>query len=312
MPNEVRHMKPVHPLHGLVAATHTPFHGDGSLRLDAIEKQAQHLAKYGVNLVFICGTTGESSALTFEERRAVAQRWGEVVKGSDLKVVVHVGSNSLADARQLAVHAEQIGAIAVSALAPSYFKPKNVDDLIACCLEIASAVPSQPFYYYDIPAMTGVSLSMPEFLARAAETIPNFVGLKFTNPDLMAYLQCLRLQGGPWDIPWGIDEWMLSALATGAQGAVGSSFNFAAPLYLRLMLAFERGELDEARELQHRSTRLISLLARYGYMGAAKGTMELLGVPVGPPRLPNRALSAEQQTRLHADLQGLGFFDWIS
>ena len=305
-------MKPVIPLHGLVAATHTPFHDDGSLRLDSIEKQAQHLAKSGVNLVFVCGTTGESSALTCEERRAIALRWCEVVKGSEMKVVVHVGSNSLTDARQLAIHAEQAGAIAVSALAPSYFKPKNVDDLVACCLEIASAVPSLPFYYYDIPAMTGVSLSMPEFLARAGETIPNFAGLKFTNPDLMAYLQCLRLQGGPWDIPWGIDEWMLGALATGAQGAVGSSFNFAAPLYLRLMLAFERGELDEARELQHRSTRLISLLARYGYMGAAKATMSMLGIEVGPPRLPNRALTADQQTRLRADLQGLGFFDWIS
>ena len=96
-------MKPVIPLHGLVAATHTPFHDDGSLRLDSIEKQAQHLAKSGVNLVFVCGTTGESSALTCEERRAIALRWCEVVKGSEMKVVVHVGSNSLTDARQLAI-----------------------------------------------------------------------------------------------------------------------------------------------------------------------------------------------------------------
>jgi N-acetylneuraminate lyase len=77
------------------------------------------------------------------------------------------------------------------------------------------------------------------------------------------------------------------------------------------MAAFERGELDEARELQHRSTRLISLLGRYGYMGAAKATMTMLGVDVGAPRLPNRALSAEQQTKLRAELQGLGFFEWI-
>ena len=151
MPFEARLMKPATPLHGLIAATHTPFHGDGSLRVEVIEKQAEHLLKAGVNIVFVCGTTGESSALTVEERRAVALRWCEVAKGSELKVVVHVGSNSLADARDLAIHAQRSGAIAVSALAPSYFKPKSVDDLIACCLEIASAVPTLPFYYTTFP-----------------------------------------------------------------------------------------------------------------------------------------------------------------
>jgi N-acetylneuraminate lyase len=304
-------MSPVHPLHGLVAATHTPFHPDGSLRLEAIEAQAAHLLKSGVHLVFVCGTTGESSALTVEERCAITQRWCDVARGTELRVVAHVGSNCLADARFLATQAQRAGVLAVSALAPSYFKPRSIDDLVACCLEIASAVPELPFYYYDIPGMTGVALAMPEFLARAMEVIPNFAGVKFTNPDLMAYLQCLQLHGGSADLPWGIDEWMLGALATGARGAVGSSFNFAAPLYLRLIAAFERGELDEARELQHRSTRLISLLARYGYIGAAKATMTMLGVAVGPPRLPNRALLSEQQVKLRSELQGLGFFEWI-
>lgn len=302
-------MKPQHPLHGLVAATHTPFHADGALNLAAVEQQAAHLLRNGVTNVFIGGTTGESSSLTLDERLALAQRWSEVARGTALRVVVHVGSNCLADARALAAQAQKLGATAIAALAPSYFKPRTLDTLIACCGEIVAAAPETPFYYYDIPALTGVSLPMAEFLEKAPARIPTLAGLKFTNPDLMAYLQCLR--AGDWDIPWGIDEWLLGALATGARGAVGSSFNFAAPLYHSLIAAFERGDLAAARAAQHRSTQLIALLARHGYMGAAKATMAMLSVEVGPARLPNGSLNATQAKALRSELEALGFFDWL-
>lgn len=302
-------MKPTHPLHGLVAATHTPFHADGSLNLAIVETQLAHFLKWGVGFVFIGGTTGESSSLSLDERRALAQRWCEVARGTAVRVIVHVGSNCLADSRELAAQAQQLGAVAIAAVAPSYFKPRTLDTLIACCADIAAAAPETPFYYYDIPMLTGVSLPMPEFLEKAPARIPNLAGLKFTNPDLMAYLQCLR--AGDWDIPWGMDEWLLGALATGARGAVGSSYNFAAPLYQGLIAAFERGDLDAARAAQHRSTQLVALLARHGYMGAAKATMAMLGVDVGPARLPNTSLSAEQSRALRGELEVLGFFEWL-
>lgn len=303
-------MTPHFPLHGLTAATHTPFKADGSLHLAIVEKQCAHLIKTGVTAVFIGGTTGESASLTLEERLALAERWMAVAKGTPLRVIVHTGSNCMADSAALAAHAGKLGAAAISAISPSYFKPRSVDTLIACCAGIAAAAPDTPFYYYDIPALTGVSLSMPEFLEKAAGRIPTLAGLKFTNPDLMAYLLCLR--SGDWDIPWGLDEWMLAALATGARGAVGSTYNFAAPIYLRLMSAFARGNIESARLEQHRSAQLITLLAGYGYMGAAKTTMATLGVDVGPPRLPNTSLDSAQQTKLRSELEHLGFFDWIS
>lgn len=302
-------MKPTHPLHGLVAATHTPFHADGSLNLAAVERQAAHLLQNGVGTVFIGGSTGESSSLSLEERLALGRRWSEVVRGSALKVITHVGSNCLADARALAAQAQQLGAVSISAIAPSYFKPRSLDALIACCADIAAAAPETPFYYYDIPPLTGVALPMPEFLEKATAQIPTLAGLKFSNPDLMAYLQCLH--GGQWDVPWGVDEWMLGALATGARGFVGSSFNFAAPLYHGLIAAFERGDFSAARTAQHRSTQFIALLARHGYMGAAKATMAMLGVDVGPARLPNTSLDASQKKTLHRELEMLGFFDWL-
>lgn len=305
-------MKPTHPLHGLVAATHTPFNPDGSLNLAIVEQQAAHLLKNGVTLAFIGGSTGECHSLSLDERRALAQRWGEVARGTALRVVVHVGSNCLADARSLAAQAQQLGAAAISALAPSYFKPRSLDALIACGADIVAAAPETPFYFYDIPALTGVQFSMPDFLAQAPARIPTLAGLKFTNTDLAAYQFCLRADGGAWDVPWGVDEFFLGALALGAKGAVGSGFNFAAPIYQRMIAAFGRGDLAGAREEQFRGARLVQLLAGYGYLGAAKATMVMLGVDVGPARLPNLSLTPAQTESLRADLKQLRFFDWLA
>jgi len=304
-------MKPTRPLTGLVAAVHTPFRPDGSLHLEVVEAQAAHLRAWGIDLAFVGGSTGEGHSLSLEERRALARRWVEVARGTALGVVVHVGANCLADSRALAAQAEELGAVAISALVPSYFKPRDTDALVACCADVAAAAPRTPFYFYDIPALTGVSLSMPDFLERAEGRIPTLAGIKFTSPDLMAYQLCLRAANGAFDVPYGVDEWLLAALALGARGAVGSTYNFAAPLYRRMLRAFAASDLVTAREEQLRSVRLVRLLAGYGYMGAAKAVMAMLGVDVGPPRLPNPGLSSGQVAELRRRLESLGYFDWI-
>jgi N-acetylneuraminate lyase len=293
-------------LHELVAATHTPFHADGSLNVFVIEKQAERLWGDGVRTAFVCGTTGEYSSLTLDERLAVAKRWTDIARCTPMRVVVHVGSNCLADSCTLAAHAQENGAHAIAALPPTYFKPKSIEDLVACCQQIAAAAPALPFYYYDIPSLSGVTLSSPDFLDVTAGRIPTLAGIKFTNPDMMAYQRCLRSDGGRFDIPWGVDEHLLGALALGAAGAVGSTYNFAAPLYLRMWSAFTRGDLPAARAEQYRAVELIALLASHGYMAAAKAVMGSLGVDVGPPRLPNGSLSAEQIERLRGVLERTG------
>lgn len=304
-------MIPHHPLHGLVAATHTPFHADGTLNLAVVESQAAHLIANGVSKAFIGGSTGESSSLTAQERLDLAERWFSVTRGSSLQVVVHVGANCLADSRTLAAQAQKLGAVAISALSPSYFKPRSLDVLIATCAGVASAAPETPFYFYDIPSLTGVSFSMAKFLEEAPAHVPTLAGIKFTNPDLMSYQFCLRADAGKWDLPFGVDEHLLGALAMGAKGAVGSGFNFAAPIYHRLIAAFGRGDMETARVEQFRGVQLIQLLASSGYMGAAKAVMAMLGVNVGPARLPNSSLSAVDIFRLRQELESLEFFDWI-
>jgi len=303
-------MKTPFKITGLVAAAHTPFRADGTLHLAAVEKQAAHFLQHQIRVVFIAGSTGESHSLAVEERRQLAQRWLEVARGTQLQVMVHVGSNCLTDAVALASHAQRIGAVAISALAPSYFKPRSVAALLDWCAAIAGAAPSLPFYFYDIPVLTGVSLAMPEFLAQGRAQIPNLAGIKWTNADLYSYQLCQRVTGD-FDLPWGNDEYLLAALALGATGAVGSTYCFAAPVYHRLLQAFAAGDLATARVEQFRSCQLVQLLASYGYMGAAKATMKLLGVDVGPARQPNSNLNDLQVKDLRTKLEGLGFFDWI-
>jgi N-acetylneuraminate lyase len=298
-------------LTGLVAAVHTPFLPDGSLNLRSVEGQAEHLLRTGVSLAFVGGTTGECASLTVDERKQLAQRWAEVARGTSLKLIVHVGANCLADAQVLTAQAEDLGATAIAALAPSYFRPRDLDTLIECCAEIAAAAPGTPFYFYDIPSLTGVSFPMPDFLMRAPARVPTLAGIKFTNTDLVSYQLCLRAGDGAFDLPWGVDEQLLAALALGARGAVGSSYNFAAPLYHRLWAAFQGGDLEAARREQFRSVQLIQVLASAGYLGAAKAVMQMLGVDVGPARLPNRNPSANRLVELRIQLEQLGFFDWI-
>ena len=292
-----------HLLNGLVAATHTPFKKDGSLNLDGIEKIAAHLASKKVDIAFIGGSTGESHSLNVEERMSLAKRWFEVVKGTKLNVVVHVGSNCLEDARTLAKQAQQLQAMAISALTPSYFKPKNVDALVECCSFIASAAPGLPFYYYDIPTMTGVNLFMPDFLDRAGKSIPNLKGLKFTNVDFMSFQLCSQMDGGRFEILWGVDEMLLPALSVGAHGAVGSTYNFAAPIYHRIIEAFKKFHFETARKEQLRSIKLVNILVKRGYMASAKAMMGMLGVDVGSPRLPNGSLKHDELASLKSELE---------
>jgi N-acetylneuraminate lyase len=299
-------------LAGLVAATHTPFFADGSLNLDIVAKQAAHLERSGVTTAFIGGTTGESTSLTAEERLALADRWLAVTKGSRLAVIVHVGANCLDDARSLAAQAQKLGAAGVSALAPSYFKPANMTALVDSMAKIAAACPALPFYYYEIPSMTGLSLSPSDFLAAADGKIPNLAGIKFTSNNLVEYQVCRAASGGRFDIPFGFDEMLLASLALGATSAVGSSYNFAAPIYLRVMKAFAAGDFDTARREQLASVELIRIVARFGYMAAAKATMGMLGVDVGPPRLPNGSLNAEQTRTLKTELEAWEFFQRVA
>ncbi len=296
-------------LTGLIAAACTPLGEDGTLALERVPVIVDYLERAGVKGLYICGSTGEGVSLASDERRAVADAYVKAARGR-LKTIVQVAHNSLVEARQLAAHAQQIGADVISATAPSYFKADSVEVLADCVAQIASAAPELPFYYYHIPALTGVALDMVDLLPLAAERTPNLVGMKYTAPTVHEFQACLELAGGRFDMLWGCDEMMLSALAIGARGAIGSTYNIAAPLYCRLMEAFDRGDLTEARRLQFLSVRMIRVMKRYPFHAALKAIMKMLGIDCGSCRLPLPGMEASQVTHLKRELEALGFFDW--
>jgi N-acetylneuraminate lyase len=298
--------------HGLIAAPHTPMDAGGEVRLELIEAQADLLARNGVAGAFVCGTTGEGLSLTMAERRAVAERWVRAA-AEGFRVIVHVGHTALPAARELAAHAQKIGAFAIGTLPPIFFKPPGVAELVVFSSRVAAAAPELPFYYYHIPAMTGVVLPMQDYLAAASEAIPNAAGVKFTHEDLADYAACLALGGGRLDCLFGRDEVLLSALALGAEGAIGSTYNFAAPLYLRLIEAFRAGDLATARRLQATSMAIIRAVQRQGPgVVGFKHVMAMIGLDVGPVRPPLRPLGDEQVRALRAELEEIGFFEVCS
>lgn len=152
---------------------------------------------------------------------------------------------------------------------------------------------------------------MPGFLAEAQQRIPTLRGLKFTNSDLAQFLACVRQGNGMFDILYGNDESLLAGLVLGARGAVGSTYNFAAPIYHRLIQAFNEGDFEAARIEQARSVDMVRILASYGFLAAAKSVMAMIGVDCGQVRVPLQALTKEQTAKLRAELQDVGFFEWI-
>ncbi len=295
-------------LHELVAATHSPFHEDGSLAPEVVPMQAAFLHNQGIRTVFITGSTGESHSLTLNEKLRLYDAWAAAGPSAGLRVVAHVGGNCLEDCKILAASAQERKFLAISALAPSYFKPADVPAMVQWSESIAKAAPDTPFYHYDIPVLTGVHLSMPEYLRQARERIPTLAGIKFTNPDLVAYLRSLEVAGEALDLPWGVDETLLAALATGARGGVGSTYNWAPHIYHKLEAAFHAGDFTAARSWQSTSIKMIDAIAATGFLGTAKAIMARLGVPVGPARQPLANPSASQVDSVMAKLTVLGVF----
>jgi N-acetylneuraminate lyase len=291
---------------GLIAAPFTPMNGDGSLNTGLIPDYAAKLKNDRLSGVFICGTTGEGMLMTPEERMEVGEKWIPE-QNEEFKVIVHVGTTSAKQSQKLAKHAEQYGAYAVGCMGPLFLPPSGVDELVGFCAEVASGSPNLPFYYYHIPSISGVKISMVEFIQKAKEQIPNLAGIKFTDNNFMDMQQCLRLESGRWDILHGYDEQLLAGLAFGAKGAVGSTYNFIAPLYYGVMKDFNKGDLDAAREKQALSIRVVNVLNKYGgAIACGKALMKQTGVDCGPCRLPMKNIKESEYENFVNEIESIG------
>jgi N-acetylneuraminate lyase len=297
-------------LKGLVAPVFTPMRPDGSLDADAVWALADHVARQRLAGVFCCGTSGEGASLSVQERKMVLDWWCEAAAGR-FPVIAQAGAAGITDTLLLAAHAGAAGAAAVAVLPPFYFKPAGVKDLVGYCADVADAAGGLSFYYYHIPSMTHVALPMREFLALASERVPTFAGLKYSDSDLADFGRCVSFAQGRFDLFYGRDEMLLSALAVGATAAVGTTYNLIAPLYERMIRAFAGGDIATARDLQHRSREIVAAMERFGGLPAMKAAMAFVGIDCGPCRRPLATLDAAQRSTLRDELGRLGFFDFV-
>lgn len=300
-------------LRRLIAAPFTPMYEDGNINTSIISSYYTLLKANGVAGAFICGSTGEGVSLSMDEKKAVAEAWVNAAKGdNDFSVMLFLGGTCIADCKELARYAKDTGVYAISFTSPFYFKPANAAALAEACGEVAGAVPDMPFYYYHIPVLTGVHIPMYELLQEVDGKIPNFAGIKYTHEDFMDFLSCLHFQTGRYDMLWGRDENMLSALVLGAQGAVGSTYNYAAPLYNELITSFEQNNLEKARLLQQQAIDMIRLLGKYGGIATGKAFMKLIGLDCGEFRLPVKNMTPANFELFKKEAAALGFDGYCS
>lgn len=292
-------------LSGLIAAPHTPFDAANRVNFGAIDQIAELLVDQGVTGAYVCGTTGEGIHCSVEERKAIAQHWVKAAAGK-LDLIIHTGALSIIDTLELTRHAEGLDILATSAIGPCFFKPGNVEDLVEYCAQVAAAAPSKGFYYYH-SGMSGVNVDLEQFLIQADDRIPNLSGAKFNNVDLYEYQRCVRVANGKFDIPFGVDEFLPAGLAVGAVSAVGSTYNYAAPLYLKIIEAFNKGDQAQVAALMDKVIALIRVLVEYGGVAAGKAAMELHGIAAGNPRSPIRPLTAVQKADVVAKMRDADF-----
>ena len=294
---------------GLIDAPFTPMHPNGDINLAPIPAYAAMLAKNGLVGVFINGSSGEGYMLTTDERKQLAEAWMAAVP-KDFKVIVHVGSCCLRESVELARHAAEIGAWGIGAMAPPFPKIGRVEELVGYCETIAAAAPNLPFYFYHIPAFNGCYLPMVDFLAAVDGRIPNFAGIKYTYESLYEYNQCRLYKDGKFDMLHGQDETILPSMAQGgAQGGIGGTTNYNGRELTGIQEAWKAGDLATAREKQNFSQDVINVICHYrGNIVGGKRIMKLIGLDLGPNRLPFRNLTDEEEAAMKAELEAINFF----
>lgn len=295
---------------GLIDAPFTPFHPNGEVNLEPIPAYAAMLRKNGLKGVFINGSSGEGYMLTDDERKQLTEAWIAAAP-KDFKVIVHVGACCVKSAKELARHAAEHGAWGIGAMAPPFPKIGRVEELVRYIEEIASAAPGLPFYFYHIPAFNGAFLPMVKLLEAVDGRVPNFAGIKYTFESMYEYNQCRLYGNGKFDMLHGQDETILPCLAMGgARGGIGGTTNYNGRELTAIIDAWNRGDIDAARDHQNFSQEVINVICRYrGNIVGGKRIMKLIGLDLGPNRTPFQNITPEEELSLKKELEEIGFFE---
>ena len=298
---------------GLLVAPFTPYKDAAAeeINTEIIPAYARMLHDNGLKGVFINGSSGEGYMLTKEERIRLAEAWRSAIEWDDFRLIVHVGSTSIKESRELARHAQEIGAFGIGAMASPFPKVSRVEDLAVYCREIAKGAPKLPFYYYHIPAFNGAFLPMTDFMRVMEKEVPTFAGLKYTYESNYEYNQCMLYKDGKYDMLYGLDETILSALVMGgAKGGISGTGNYIGRVLTQVISCWEKGDLEGAKKAQNYAQDVINVIAKYrGNIVAGKRIMKLIGLDLGPNRIPFHSIEPEEEQAIRRALEEIHFFD---
>jgi len=286
--------------HGAWPALITPATPEGDVNVPVLRDLTAHLLERGIGGLYVCGGTGEGVFMSVEERQLVTATVIEEVRGR-VPVIVHVGSVATRDAVILARHARDLGADGVASILPPF--GAGLASTYLHYETIARTVPELPFYPYLFGGQTDAVSLMRELRGR----VSNLGGAKYTGPNMYDVHALIEMGDAGWTIFSGMDEQCVFATMFGAPGNIGSTLNVMPGVYREIHAACARGDLAKARDLQLQANRVTRVLHTFGFSGALREAMRMLGFDCGEPRLPNLPLAPAQRTALHAALDEAGF-----
>ncbi len=284
----------MHDLTGIFTALVTPFDGEGRVNHDVLAALVEKNMEDGVTGFYVGGSTGEAFLLTEEERRAILETVAKTVRGR-CTVISHVGAIATDEACRLAVHAAGLGVDAVSAISPFYYQ-FSFPEIQAHYNAICDAC-GLPMIVYNFPALSGITLT-PENIASLREN-PHVVGVKHTSMDLFG-LERMKAADPALLVYNGHDEVFLAGLTMGADGAVGTTYNFMGGRFVRIRECFLAGRLTEAQRLQREANEIIGALVQMGVFQGTKYLLARQGIDCGTCRRPFHALSERDMRTLDA------------
>lgn len=277
---------------GVFPALLTPFLPDGKVDTNALQQVVSLHLSQGVKGFYITGSTAECHLLSLEERMEIAEIVRSLTRGKAL-VIGHVGTASTDFSCQLAKHAAKIGLDAVSSLPPLYYR-YSFEEIYRFYQSIIDAS-GLPAIVYNFPALSGVSFTLEQYRKFAENE--KIIGIKYTSPDLYG-LNKLKAALPQLTVYNGHDEIMLGGLAMGADGAIGSTFNFAYPIAQRILHCFQAEKLQEAQAWQNRLNEILKTVLEAGNYQATKYLMRKYGISCGGCRKPMKDLTEDQLVKL--------------
>lgn len=272
----------------------TPFKEDETIDHEALKKLVRHLLDKGAGGIYAGGSTAECLLLSDEERKAALET---VVKAADgACVIANIGTVGTRQAELLADHAAKAGANAISSVPPFYFRFSFEE--IASYYRDLSRRTSLPMMIYNIPVATGCSFSLGQLEELLRDEC--VCSIKFTDTDYFM-LEQLKSHTGKF-IYSGKDEDFLSALAAGADGGIGTTFNCMVDRFTKVLALFEKNEIAAARRVQHKINEVVRAVCDCGLIESVKYILSLQGIPCGHARRPFRRLTEENKKKLEGVL----------